>query len=87
MRRIGGEVVVVEQDAYFVVPSRVNIRQGPSTTYPVAAQALRGQKLYIDAIVEGETMMGSNKWAHMARRPPQQFDLGFIKLELLRHGN
>jgi hypothetical protein len=87
MRRIGGQAVVAEPDAYFVVPSRVNIRQGPGTLFPVATQALRGQKLFIDAIVEGEMLAGSNKWAHMARRPPQQFDLGFVKLELLRHGN
>jgi N-acetyl-anhydromuramyl-L-alanine amidase AmpD len=87
MRRIGGQVVVAEPDAYFVVGSRVNVRQGPSTSYPVAAQALRGQKLYIDAIVEGETLAGNSLWAHMARRPPEQFDVGFLHSGLLRNGN
>jgi hypothetical protein len=58
-----------------------------AAVFPVATQALRGQKIYMDAIVEGETMMGSNKWANVARRPPEQLDARFIKLELLRHGN
>jgi N-acetyl-anhydromuramyl-L-alanine amidase AmpD len=87
MQRIGAQEVVAEPDVYFVVPSRVNIRQGPSTSYPVAAQALRGQKLYIDALVQGESLGGSNLWAHMKRMPPTQFDVGFILLSLLRHGN
>jgi N-acetyl-anhydromuramyl-L-alanine amidase AmpD len=80
MRGVGGKVEIAEEDAYFVVPSRANIRQGPGTIFPVAAQALRGQKIYVDALVQGEMMAGSNLWAHMARRPSQQFDLGFIKI-------
>jgi hypothetical protein len=87
MRLIGGQAVAAETDAYFVVVSRANIRQGPGTLFPVATQALRGQKIYVDAIVEDEMMSGSKKWAHMARRPPEQWDAGFLKLELLRHGN
>jgi hypothetical protein len=87
MRRIGGRAAPKEDDAYFVVVSRANVRQGPGTLFPVATQALRGQKIFVDAIVEGEMMSGSNKWAHMARRPPEQWDAGFIKVELLRHGN
>jgi hypothetical protein len=86
MRRIGGQVVV-ETDAYYVVPQRANIRQGPGTSFPVATQALRGQKLFVDAIVQGETLAGNNKWAHMARRLPEQWDMGFIHTNLLRHGN
>jgi N-acetyl-anhydromuramyl-L-alanine amidase AmpD len=84
MRRIGGHHEVRENDAGFVVPSRINIRQGPGTNFPIAGQAFRGQKLYIDTIVHGERLMGSDLWAHMARRPPEHFDMGFIKLELLR---
>jgi hypothetical protein len=87
VRMIGGKAEVVEEDAYYVVPSHINIRQGPSTSFPLAAQALRGQRLYIDAIVKGEKIGGSDLRAHMARRPPTQFDLGFIHMNLLRHGN
>jgi hypothetical protein len=87
MRRIGGQEVVVEPDVYFVVPSRANIRQGSNTSYPVAAQALRGQKLYIGALVQGEALAGNSLWAHMARRLPEQWDMGFIHTNLLRHGN
>jgi hypothetical protein len=87
MRLIGGQSDVAEPDAYFVVVSRANIRQGPGSEFPVAAQALRGQKLFVDAIVEGERLAGNNKWAHMARRLPEQWDVGFIHTGLLRHGN
>ena len=86
MRRIGG-IAAIESDVWFVVPSRVNIRQGAGTEYAVAAQAYRGQALVIDAIVHGEKLGGSDLWAHMKRLPPTQFDVGFVKLELLRHGN
>lgn len=84
MRLLGGQVDAIEADAWYVVPSRVNIRQGPGTNFPVAAQAYRGQKLYIDAIVEGERLAGNNLWAHMKRMPPEQFDLGFVHSHLLR---
>jgi len=87
MRRLGGTAGALEDDAYYVIPSRVNIRQGPGTNFPIAAQALRGQKLYIDTVVHGEKLMGSDLWCHMRRMPPYQYDLGFIKVELLRHGN
>ena len=88
---MGGVTLVFYQIGHdlsiFVVPSRANIRQGPGTLFPVATQALRGQKLYIDALVHGETLAGNNLWAHMARKPPEQFDVGFIHTNLLRHGN
>ena len=77
---------VHDDQTYFVTPSTINVRQGPATSLPVAAQMFRGQKVYVGAIVEGESLFGTTKWAWMARRPPEQFDLGFIKLELLRKG-
>lgn len=87
VQQIGGRSEKVEEDVWYVVPQRVNIRQAPNADAPVASQAYRGQKLYVDAIVHGEKLMGSDLWVHMKRMPPYQFDLGFIKLELLRHGN
>jgi hypothetical protein len=36
--------------------------QGPSTSFPVAAQAYHGQALVIDAIVQGERLGASNLW-------------------------
>jgi hypothetical protein len=86
MRRIGGQAASVEEDAYYVVVSRANIRQGPGTNFPIAGQAHRGQKLYIDKLMRGERLMGSDLWAHMKRMPPTQWDVGFIKVELLRKG-
>lgn len=83
---LGSSEPVHDEQTYFVIPSTINVRQGPSTSFPVAAQMYRGQRVYIDAIVEGESLFGSTKWAHMARRPPEQWDMGFIKVELLRKG-
>lgn len=87
VRRLGGTCDHVEPDAWYVVPSKVNIRQGPSTSFPVAAQAYRGQKVYMDALVKGESLGGNDLWAHMKRMPPEQFDVGFIHSGLLRRGN
>jgi hypothetical protein len=68
------------------IPSVINVRQGPSTSFPVAAQMYRSQRVYIDAIMDGESLFETTKWAHMARRLPDQFDVGSIKMELLRKG-
>lgn len=87
MQHLGGASASAQSDVWFVVPSRVNIRQGPGTDFPIAGQAHRGQQLHIDAIVRGEKLGASDLWAHMARRPPEQWDVGFVKLELLRQGN
>lgn len=83
---LGASEPAHDDQTYFVIPSKINVRQGEATSFPVAAQMFRGQKVYVGAIVEGEKLFGSTKWAWMARRPPEQFDLGFIKLELLRKG-
>jgi hypothetical protein len=86
-RRIGGENPQDEhRGEYWVVVSRANVRQGPGTGFPVAGQLQRGQKVYIDKVVMGEKIGGSWLWAHMERRPPEQFDIGFIHLNLLRKG-
>jgi len=52
----------------------------------MAAQMFRNQKVYVGAIVESERLFETSKWAHMARQLSEQFDMGFIKLELLRKG-
>ena len=72
---------------FYVVPTQVNIRQGPGTAFPIAGQAYRGQVILVDAVVDGEKI-GANagKWVHLARVPPTQFDLGFISANLVREG-
>lgn len=83
---LGASEPLYDDQTYFITPTVINVRQGPATGFPVAAKMYRGQRVYIDTIVEGESLFGTTKWAHMARRPPEQFDMGFIKLELLRKG-
>ena len=81
MRRIGSNEAVLQPDVYYVVPSRVNVRQGPGTMFDVAAQLQRGDAVNVDTIIGGEPLFGTAWWAHLAD------GRGFVKVELLRHGN
>lgn len=69
---------------YSVVVSRARIRQAPNTNAPTVRLVERGSIIVVDAVVSGERLGGSGLWAHMARRPPHQYDEGFIHLPLLR---
>lgn len=71
------------QDVWYIVPSRVNVRQGPSTSFPIAGQLSRGTALRIDAFVKGEKLSGSDQWAHLSVDNPCR-DLGFVHSRLLR---
>jgi N-acetyl-anhydromuramyl-L-alanine amidase AmpD len=87
-------------DAYYVVPQKANIRQAPYTVWPtdsdkagetvaIAGQLERGHMVYIDAVVTGEHVLGSDQWMHMAhvtdlQGKTVQYDAGFIHSKLLR---
>jgi N-acetylmuramoyl-L-alanine amidase len=86
MRRIGAcaEPAQPTDQIYWVAVSRANVRQGPGTHFPIAGQLARGDRVVVDVVVEGERLAGDARWAHLARRPPTQYDLGFVWLPLLR---
>jgi N-acetylmuramoyl-L-alanine amidase len=67
-----------DSGVYYVVPQRVNIRQGPETRFPVAGTLERGQQVYVDEVITGEMVAGENRWAHLAD------GRGFVWLRLLR---
>lgn len=64
-------------------PARV--RQAPRLDAPIAGRMKPGTVLYVDVIKEdGDLVSGSRRWAHMARVPHEQADLGFVSMTLLR---
>lgn len=71
------------------VPARV--RQAPrihlpdGSEVPVAGRLKPGTPIFVDVIkTDGEMVEGSPNWAHMARVPNEQADLGFIHTSLLK---
>jgi hypothetical protein len=67
--------------------SRATVRQGPSRAYPIAGHLRPGHVIIVDAVLadeRGEVINGQRAWAHMARVPDQQPDLGFVHLSALR---
>jgi hypothetical protein len=70
---------------YFVVPSVVNVWQGPGTGFAVAGQLQRGTKVLVDSFSTGEKLLGSDQWAHLSVENACR-DLGFIHSRLLRKG-
>ena len=54
-----------------ISPDALNVRQGPGMEFPIAGTLKPGSLVYVDLIK-------SNGWAHMARIPNEQADLGFV---------
>lgn len=49
-----------------IVAGPANVRQGPSTAFPRAAQLQVGETFGVDAVVTGERYRGVSEWAHLA---------------------
>lgn len=73
----------------------VNIRQGPGRSFAVAGSYKPGTIIYVDPPADasnaidhiwhkGEPVNGDPRWAHLARVPHEQADLGFISATLLQ---
>lgn len=66
-----------------VCSDRANVRQGPGTAFATAGQLKSGAIIFSDGVKKGEAISGNIGWAHMARVPNEQADLGFISMTLL----
>lgn len=67
--------------------ARATVRQGPSRAFAIAGNLKPGARILVDALLPdelGELIGGARQWAHMARVPDQQADLGFVHLSSLR---
>lgn len=80
---LGGRRFVVSLPA----AALATVRQGPSRGHPIAGTLKPGSAIVVDAILSdelGQTIDGVAQWAHMARVPDQQADLGFVHMSALR---
>lgn len=61
------------------VPQGARIRQGPGTQFPTVTTLPEGYQFYVDTVVKGESVAGSDQWMHFAG-PTRQIPnpLGFI---------
>jgi N-acetyl-anhydromuramyl-L-alanine amidase AmpD len=63
-------------DEYVVITDAAPVYQGPDCSFPLAGTLPRGTRVLVDVHKPGG-------WVHMAHRPPDQWDLGFIHLDHL----
>ena len=61
-----------------VVGDGLRIREGAGTNFPTTGQLNTGQKIKVDRIVEGMSIEGEDKWAHL------EDGRGFVTMRFLR---
>lgn len=71
--------------------ANAQVRQAPRKRWPngaevkVAGRLKPGTKIFVDEIkTDGEAVDGDTRWAHMAKVPHEQADLGFLSMTLLQ---